>query len=187
MWGRAMVTHQHCADYEGGTAAAPREPSPCLLMLGTSAGGAGSARSGYQRVPAPQNTPQRDICSAPQGREQLCNPPRSQSCSAMTSPQPPHCSQQPLSCRNEPRQRRWGWDRAVLPKELGQAPPRGSHGSARQPNTAQGGPGTIQQQQHHRVTPHVPVGLRFLQELHLVLNTGARLQLLHHHLSAADA
>lgn len=35
--------------------------------------------------------------------------------------------------------------------------------------------------------PALPVGLCFLQELHLVLHTGAGLQLLHHHLRAADA
>lgn len=34
---------------------------------------------------------------------------------------------------------------------------------------------------------HPPVGLRLLQELHLLLHAGAGLQLLHHHLGAADS
>lgn len=182
-----------------------RLPASSAAALGASAGTAGSAGSGYQHVPAPQDMLQRDICSALLGQGAAPCLPLGPTL-PMTSPQPaalpPRHGQrlpaQPSFCRNEPQadgQR--GRDRAVLPGELGWAPPWGSSSSARQPKMARRGPGAIHQhppswlcpvqQQHGGVTPAVPVGLRFLQELHLVLHAGARLQLLHHHLGAADA
>lgn len=39
----------------------------------------------------------------------------------------------------------------------------------------------------HTHTCHTPIGLRLLQELHLLVHAGTGLQLLHHHLRAVDA
>lgn len=140
--------------------------------------------------------PQRDICSALPGQ------------GAAPQPPPPPRSAHDLTAAHCPRATAGGARHSPRPATMramgpGQscaarkAPPQGSHGSAPQLNVARRGPGTIQQhpcarlcpvQEHPRgVTPDVPVGLRFLQELHLVLHAGARLQLLHHHLGAADA
>jgi len=67
------------------------------------------------------------------------------------------------------------------------ARPGTSTGRPRLRSAAEGTPHHPSASRHRGVSPGIPVRLRFLQELHLVLHAGARLQLLHHHLRAADA
>lgn len=159
--------------------AAPQAPSPFLCQEDGTVPQEPSSCC-WERVPArpsARDVSQRDICSAVLGQEQPRAPP---------GPVLPMTSLLPRATASgsaQPPRR----DRTVLPQS--------SAGSCKgQPQlcpAAEGGTEWIcpraTASQHCGETPEVPVGLRFFQELHLVLHAGTRLQLLHHHLRAADA